>query len=151
MQDTTPEQEDIVFENPKKIQNYKKKRNECYVVLRTSHARIKKSDSVQERKELAITILSAVAQINEYSNIIRFWERTGKLAQNEAEIIDLKPKKKEFKEKPLPTSEIGLYREKKNLESYLSPTRIQERNTPKAKVEYWEQRLIEVNKKLDAF
>ena len=151
VEDTTPEEETKVFENPEKIKDYKKLVNDCYAVLRTSHAKIKSSESVAERKELAFTILSTVAQINEYMNIIRFWERTGKLVEKEAEIIDLKPKKKEFKEKPLPISQIGLYREKKNLESYLSPQRIEERNTPKDKVEFWKERLEKVNEKLDAF
>ena len=148
VEDKTPEEENKVFENPEKIKEYKKLVNNCYAVLRTSHAKIKSSESVQERKELAFTILSTVAQINEYMNIIRFWQRTGKLVEKEAEIIDLKPKKKEFKSKPLPTTQIGLYREKKNLESYLSPTRIEERNTPKDKVEFWKERLGKIELEL---
>lgn len=151
LEDTSPEEETKVFKSPKKIQDYKNKVNDCYVVLRTSHAKIKSSQSVQERKELAFTILSTVSQINEYMNIIRFWERTGKLAENEAQIIDLTPKKKEFKEKPLPTTQFGLDKEKRLLTSYLSPKRIEERNTPQEKVEYWTQRLKQVKQKLDAF
>ena len=151
VQDIAPEQEHTIFVKPQKIEDYKKLVQNCYDLLRTSHARIKESESVKERKELAITILSTVQQINEYMNIIRFWNRTGRLAENEAEIIDLTPKKKGFKEKPLPTTQFELYREKKNLESYLSPQRIEKRGIKQDKVDYWTQRLEKVNEKLKKF
>ncbi|WP_338812719.1 hypothetical protein V9L05_15240 [Bernardetia sp. Wsw4-3y2] len=149
--EVAPEEQKVFFVKPKKIEDYRKRVQDCYDLLRTSHARIKVSESVKERKVLAFTILSTVKQINEYMNIIRFWERTGRLVENEAEIIDLTPKKKGFKEKPLPTTQIDLYKEKKNLESYLSPQRIKERNTKLEKVAYWKQRLERVKQKLDAF
>ena len=149
--EVAPEEQKVFFVKPKKIEDYKKRVQKCYDLLRTSHGRIKISESVKERKVLAFTILSTVKQINEYMNIIRFWERTGRLAENEAEIIDLTPKKKVFKEKPLPTSQIDLYKEKKNLESYLSPQRIEQRNTKPEKVAYWRERLERVKQKLDAF
>ena len=139
----------IHFSPPPKIRQYKQKVNACYAAYRKAFTKMKRSESQVERKKLAFDILNAFAQIQEYSDIIRYWERTGKIRSGEAKKIDIRPKPKTFKKKPLPKTELGLYKERKNIVSYIS--RAEKRNTPAWKVKYWEDRRDEIDKKLKEY